>query len=166
MGDNAKRKPVVPNIAKRIEHDARQKQGTNDASLDWFKVGDYKQLANLVGGRETCSPSEVTKAMNKLVSDYSKKQSITIEDIVEFHADFEFIHPFQDGNGRVGRLIALKECLKFNIIPFLIEDSKKQFYHRGLANWRQEKGWLIDTCLDGQDTFKSLLITLNIPETR
>ena len=96
------------------------KQGTKDSSLEWFAVGDYKKRANTVGGRETCKPSEVQKAMNKLVADFNSKNKISIYDIIEFHADFEYIHPFQDGNGRVGRLIALKECLRFNIIPFII----------------------------------------------
>ena len=140
------------------------KQGTKDSSLEWFSVGDYKKRANTVGGRETCKPSEVPKAMNKLVADFNSKNKISIDDIIEFHANFEYIHPFQDGNGRVGRLIALKECLRFNIIPFIIEDSKKSFYYRGLANWNQEKGWLRDTCLDGQDVFKRILSILDIHE--
>ena len=140
------------------------KQGTKDSSLEWFSVGDYKKRANTVGGRETCKPSEVPKAMNKLVADFNSKNKISIDDIIEFHANFEYIHPFQDGNGRVGRLIALKECLRFNIIPFIIEDSKKFFYYRGLANWNQEKGWLRDTCLDGQDVFKRILSILDIHE--
>ena len=100
--------------------------------------------------------------MKKLLNNYLSKKNISIEDIIEFHANFEYIHPFQDGNGRVGRLVALKECLRFNIIPFIIEDSKKSFYYRGLANWKDEKGWLIDTCLDGQDAFKRLLELLDI----
>ena len=140
------------------------KQGTKDSSLEWFSVGDYKKRANTVGGRETCKPSEVPKAMNKLVADFNSKNKISIDDIIEFHANFEYIHPFQDGNGRVGRLIALKECLRFNIVPFIIEDSKKSFYYRGLANWNQEKGWLRDTCLDGQDVFKRILSILDIHE--
>ena len=140
------------------------KTGTKEASLDWFPVGDYKKRANMVGGRETCKPSEVSKAMNKLVTNFNSKSNITIEDIIEFHADFEYIHPFQDGNGRVGRLISMMECLRFNIIPFIIEDSKKMDYYRGLSNWRQERGWLIDTCLDGQDTFKRILNALDIKE--
>ena len=140
------------------------KQGTKDSSLEWFSVGDYKKRANTVCGRETCKPSEVPKAMNKLVADFNSKNKISIDDIIEFHANFEYIHPFQDGNGRVGRLIALKECLRFNIVPFIIEDSKKSFYYRGLANWNQEKGWLRDTCLDGQDIFKRILSILDIHE--
>jgi Fic family protein len=142
------------------------KQGTKDSMIDYFAVGDYKKRANVVGGRETCKPKDVPAAMKNLIDEYSSKKNISIEDIVEFHAEFEYIHPFQDGNGRVGRLIAFKECLRWNIIPFIIEDSKKAFYYRGLTNWRQEKGWLIDTCLDGQDTFKGILRMLDIPETK
>ena len=140
------------------------KQSTKDSTLDWFAVSDYKKKSNVVGGKKTCKPSEVSKEMNKLLKTYNAKEGITINDIIEFHADFEIIHPFQDGNGRVGRLIALKECLRFNITPFIIEDYKKAFYYRGLSNWRQEKGWLIDTCLDGQDTFRKLLRLLDIQE--
>jgi Fic family protein len=142
------------------------KQGTKDSMIDYFAVGDYKKRANVVGGRETCKPKDVPAAMKNLIDEYSSKKNINIEDIVAFHAEFEYIHPFQDGNGRVGRLIAFKECLRWNIIPFIIEDSKKAFYYRGLTNWRQEKGWLIDTCLDGQDTFKGILRMLDIPETK
>lgn len=142
------------------------KQCTKDSLLDYFAVGDYKKRANAVGGMETCKPKDVPVAMKRLIYDYSAKRNVTLEDIVAFHADFEYIHPFQDGNGRVGRLIAFKECLRWNIIPFIIEDSKKAFYYRGLMNWRQEKGWLIDTCLDGQDTFKTILRMLEIPETK
>lgn len=159
--DNAL-EPLSEDIIKRLHQ--LLKQGTKDSSLEWFAVGDYKKRANTVGGRETCKPSEVPEAMAKLVEKYNSKSDITIDDIIEFHADFEHIHPFQDGNGRVGRLIALKECLRFDVVPFIIEDSKKAFYYRGLANWDREKGWLKDTCLDGQDTFKRLLHILGIPE--
>ena len=138
------------------------KQSTKDSTLEWFAVGDYKRKANVVGGRKTCKPSEVPSAMKTLLNHYLTKKNITFEDIIEFHANFEYIHPFQDGNGRVGRLIALKECLRFNFIPFIIEDSKKAFYYRGLSKWNEEKGWLIDTCLDGQDTFKEILKMLDI----
>ena len=141
------------------------KQSTKDSMLDYFEVGDYKKRPNVVGGRETCKPKDVPLAMKKLIENYSSKSNVTIEDIISFHAEFEYIHPFQDGNGRVGRLIAFKECLRWNIIPFIIEDSKKAFYYRGLNNWRQERGWLIDTCLDGQDTFKELLRMLDINVT-
>lgn len=154
--------PISEDIIKHLH--LILKQGTKDSSLEWFAVGDYKKRANIVGGRETCKPSDVAKAMYKLLNVYNSKKNITIEDIIDFHANFEYIHPFQDGNGRVGRLIALKECLRFNIIPFIIEDSKKNFYYRGLANYNDEKGWLIDTCLDGQDTFRRLLRLLDIEE--
>lgn len=154
--------PLSEDIIKHLH--LLLKQGTKDSSLDWFSVGDYKKRANTVGGRETCKPSKVHKAMDKIVTNFNSKSNISIDDIIELHADFEYIHPFQDGNGRVGRLIALKECLRFNIIPFIIEDSKKSFYYRGLANWKKEKGWLRDTCLDGQDTFKRILNVLDIHE--
>lgn len=136
---------------------------TKDSTLGWFAVGDYKKRANVVGGRETSKPSDVHKHMKALIDEYNVKENITIEDIISFHAEFEYIHPFQDGNGRVGRLVALKECLHHNVIPFIIEDAKKNFYYRGLTEWRNEKGWLTDTCLDGQDTFIRLLDMLEIP---
>ena len=133
------------------------KHDTKDSTLDWFAVGDYKKRPNVVGGRETAKPKDVPAQMKKLIDEYNAKQDITVNDIIAFHAEFEKIHPFQDGNGRVGRLVVLKECLRFNIVPFLIEDSKKMFYYRGLSEWDNEKGWLTDTCLDGQDTFRKLL---------
>lgn len=139
------------------------KHDTKDSTLSWFAVGDYKKRANLVGGRETAKPKDVPKRMQELLSAYNAKTAVTIEDIIAFHSDFGHIHPFQDGNGRVGRLIALKECLHHNIIPFIIEDTKKAFYYRGLSEWDNEKGWLMDTCLDGQDTFIRLLDMLEIP---
>ena len=139
------------------------KHDTKDSTLPWFAVGDYKKRANVAGGRETVKPSEVHTEMKKLLDAYNAKSCASIEDIIALHAEFEYIHPFQDGNGRVGRLVALKECLRHNIIPFIIEDSKKSFYYRGLTEWRNEKGWLIDTCLDGQDTFTRLLDMLDIP---
>lgn len=133
------------------------KTGTSDSNEPWFMVGDYKLIPNEVGDRVTTNPKKVRQEMKKLVDEYNKKTNHTFEEIVEFHVDFEHIHPFQDGNGRVGRLIAFKECLKNNIVPFIILDSKKEFYYRGLKNWNQERGWLIDTCLDGQDTVKAYL---------
>lgn len=139
------------------------KHDTRNSTLSWFAVGDYKKRANVVGGRETSKPSEVSKHMQTLLEKYNAKNNVQIEDIIEFHAEFEYIHPFQDGNGRVGRLIVLKECLKNNVIPFIIEDSKKSFYYRGLSEWKRERGWLVDTCLDGQDTFIKLLDMLDIP---
>lgn len=133
------------------------KTGTRDSQLSWFNVGEYKLRPNVVGGEETTPPSRVAAKMKKLLSDYNQKERIDLRDIIEFHCEFEKIHPFQDGNGRVGRLIAFKECLRFNIVPFIIEDSKKMFYYRGLKEWRTEPGFLIETCLDGQDTFKALM---------
>ena len=147
---------IIKHLHYILKHD------TKDAQLPWFAVGEYKKRPNVVGGHETAKPDEVAAQIQRLLADYAAKPSVTIEDIIAFHATFERIHPFQDGNGRVGRLIALKECLRFHIVPFLIEDSKKAFYYRGLANWSQERGWLIDTCLDGQDTFKRLLAMLGI----
>lgn len=133
------------------------KTGTSDSQKSWFKVGDYKLLPNEIGNKETTSPEEVKEAMKKLIGKYNQKEKHSFEEIVEFHVDFERIHPFQDGNGRVGRLIAFKECLKNGIIPFIILDIKKEFYYRGLSNWDQEHGWLLDTCLDGQDIVKAYL---------
>lgn len=139
------------------------KHDTKDSTLSWFAVGDYKKRANVVEGRQTSKPSQVQKHMRALLEEYNSKEDVTIEDIVAFHADFECIHPFQDGNGRVGRLVALKECLRHDVIPFIIEDAKKHYYYRGLSEWKNEHGWLIDTCLDGQDTFIKLLDMLEIP---
>ena len=152
---------LTEEIIKKLHY--MLKYDTKAAALPWFAIGDYKKRANVVGGRETSKPSEVARDMRALLERYNAGDNITIEDIIEFHAEFEYIHPFQDGNGRVGRLITLKECLKNNIIPFIIEDSKKSFYYRGLSEWRREKGWLVDTCLDGQDTFVKLLDVLEIP---
>lgn len=147
--------PLSEEIIKHIH--LLLKQGTTDSTLSYFKVGDYKAKPNMVGGNETANPKDVPVKMKKLVSNYLLKENVSFEDIVEFHSDFEHIHPFQDGNGRVGRLIAFKECLKNNIVPFIIEDSKKHFYYRGLSEWSSERGYLIETCYDGQDTFKALL---------
>ena len=147
--------PLTEDTAKELHRIL--KQGTKDAALGWFAIGDYKKRANVVGGRETTAPREVPARMNALLSAYESLHSITIHDIIWFHHDFERIHPFQDGNGRVGRLIALKECLRHAIVPFIIEDAKKSFYYRGLSEWEREKGYLTDTCLDGQDTFKKMM---------
>ena len=138
------------------------KTGTSDSTLSWFAVGEYKTRPNTVGDMETTLPRLVPQEMKRLIDEYNKKDKHTLEDIIEFHVRFEKIHPFQDGNGRVGRIIAFKECLKNNIVPFIILDSKKMFYYRGLKNWNKEKGWLIDTCLDGQDTVKKYLDYFNI----
>ena len=138
------------------------KQSTRDSALAWFTVGDYKKRANTVGGRETAKPKDVSARMQALLSAYEALETVSIDDIIRFHCEFERIHPFQDGNGRVGRLIALKECLRYNIVPFIIEDSKKMYYYRGLSEWNTEKGYLTDTCLDGQDTFKKLMAMFDI----
>lgn len=133
------------------------KQGTTESSLEWFAIGDYKRRPNMVGGRETAKPQDVARQMKQLLSRYESLNRVEFDDIVEFHYQFELIHPFQDGNGRVGRLIALKECLRHGIVPFIIEDSKKLFYYRGLSQWESEKGYLRETCRDGQDTFIKLM---------
>ncbi len=131
------------------------KEGTSDSRKDWFVVGDYKKLANEVGGLKTSDPKNVARDIKKLLEWYESLKEVTINEIIEFHAKFEKIHPFQDGNGRVGRIIAFKECLKFNIIPFIILDKDKLFYYRGLNQYQKnkEKGYLIDTCLNAQDQY-------------
>lgn len=139
------------------------KSNTNDSRLPYFAVGDYKKVANEVGGLETTQPRLVPSEMKKLLDDYNQKESHSFEEIVELHVKFERIHPFQDGNGRVGRLIALKECLANNVVPFIIFDNKKMFYFQGLKKWNQERGWLIDTCLDGQEKVKTYLDYFYIP---
>ena len=133
------------------------KNGTSDFRKDWFAVGDYKNLPNEVGGMDTALPENVAGAMKALLAEYNAKEKKTLDDILDFHVKFERIHPFQDGNGRVGRLIMFKECLKNNIVPFIIEDSLKMFYYRGLKEWKNEKGYLRDTCLTAQDRYKAYL---------
>lgn len=153
--------PLTEDIIKELHRIL--KQSTKDSLLAWFTVGDYKKRANVVGGRETEKPKEVAPRMKILLSEYEAKTDITINDIIRFHYEFERIHPFQDGNGRVGRLIVLKECLCFGLIPFIIEDARKLYYYRGLSEWEREKDSLIDTCLDGQDTFRKLMSIFDIP---
>ncbi len=148
-------KPLTEDDIKHLHYIL--KHDTKDSTLAWFAVGDYKKRANVVGGKETTKPKDVPTKMAELLAEYNAKKNVNINDIIAFHAAFEHIHPFQDGNGRVGRLIALKECLKNNVIPFIIEDSKKMFYYRGLSKWGKDNNYLIDTCLDGQDTFTKLL---------
>ena len=133
------------------------KNGTSDSRKDWFAVGDYKKMPNEVGGMDTALPEEVADKMKALLTEYNGKEEKTFEDILDFHVKFEQIHPFQDGNGRVGRLIMFKECLKYNIVPFIIEDNLKMFYYRGLKEWNNEKGYLTDTCLTAQDKYKAYL---------
>lgn len=135
------------------------KTGTSDERKSWFNVGEYKTLENEVNGKSTSKPSDVKKDMNKLLEWYNSLNKVKFEDIIKFHSDFEKIHPFQDGNGRVGRVIIFKECLKNNIIPFVILDRDKLFYYRGLKEYQSngEKGYLIDTCLNAQDQYKKLI---------
>lgn len=133
------------------------KTGTSDSRKDWFAVGEYKKMPNEVGGSDTTLPENVHAEMRKLLDGYNALPHKTFENIVAFHVAFERIHPFQDGNGRVGRLILFKECLKYNIVPFIIEDNLKLFYYRGLKQWDYEKGYLMDTCLTAQDRFKAYL---------
>ena len=133
------------------------KTGTSDSRKDWFKVGDYKKMPNEVGGEATCQPENVKHEMQKLITNYNLIKNKTLETIIEFHRNFEKIHPFQDGNGRVGRLIMFKECLNNNIVPFIIDEEHKMFYYRGLKEWDKEKGYLLETCLSCQDKYKAWL---------
>ena len=133
------------------------KSGTSDSRKDWFAVGEYKKLPNEVGGIDTTLPEEVHNEVKALLAWYNSLENVTFEDIVEFHVRFERIHPFQDGNGRVGRLIMFKGCLKHNIVPFIIDEEHKLFYYRGLKEWQSERGYLMDTCLSAQDQFRAVL---------
>lgn len=133
------------------------KTNTSDSRLSWFNVGEYKAKKNMVGDMETTSPENVGREIRNLLNEYNKKQDISFDDILDFHVKFERIHPFQDGNGRVGRIILFKECLKHNIVPFIIEDDLKMFYYRGLKEWNNERGYLRDTCLTAQDRYKVYL---------
>lgn len=133
------------------------KTGTSDSGKDWFMVGDYKKRPNEVGGMETALPEEVAGRMQELLDEYNGIENKTLDDVLNFHVRFERIHPFQDGNGRVGRLIMFKECLRYNIVPFIISDDLKMFYYRGLKEWNNEKGYLRDACLTAQDRYKEYL---------
>lgn len=136
---------------------AQLKGGTSDSKKSWFNVGDYKRLPNEVGGRKTAKPEDVPALMAELIKSYEQTGAKTVDDIIAFHAQFESIHPFQDGNGRVGRLIMFKECLRHDIVPFIITDDLELFYYRGLHEWNREPGYLIDTCLTAQDRFREVL---------
>ncbi|WP_281526097.1 Fic family protein [Intestinibacter bartlettii] len=133
------------------------KTNTSDSRLSWFNVGEYKSKPNMVGDLQTISPNQVSAEIKKLLTWYNKKTDINVNDIIEFHYKFEQIHPFQDGNGRVGRLIIFKECLKHNIVPFIIDETHKFYYYRGLREFENEPGYLTDTCLSAQDNYKALL---------
>lgn len=146
---------ITENLIKQLHFIL--KNGTSDSRKNWFAVGEYKKLPNEVGGRITSSPENVSNQIKDLIEWYNNLKTKTLEEIIEFHYRFEYIHPFQDGNGRVGRLLMFKECLKYNIVPFIIDEKLKIFYYRGLKEWEQEKGFLIDTCLTAQDQFKIYL---------
>lgn len=133
------------------------KSGTQDSNKDWFRVGDYKMLPNEVGGQDTCAPEKVHKEMASLLKAYNSKKRKDLDDILDFHQRFESIHPFQDGNGRVGRLIMFKECLANGIVPFIITEELRRFYYRGLQQWQHIPEYLRDTCLTAQDNYKDIL---------
>lgn len=147
--------PISESMIKQLH--SLLKAGTSDSRKAWFAVGDYKKLENEVGGIKTTKPKDVEKEMRNLLKKYNSKKSKSFEEIIKFHYMFERIHPFQDGNGRVGRLIMFKECLKNNIVPFIIDESLKEFYYRGLNEWKNERGYLLDTCLTAQDRFKLIM---------
>lgn len=157
--DNAK-KPLTENLIKNIHF--LLKIGTSDSRLDWFRVGEYKKFPNEIGGEQTTPLEKVKEEISKLLIEYNLKDQKTLEDIVAFHKEFESIHPFQDGNGRVGRLIMFKECLNNDIVPFIIDNEHKNFYYRGLKLWDEEKGYLMETCRSCQDKYKSYLSYFNI----
>lgn len=142
---------------------ATLKSGMSNSRQDWFAVGDYKKLPNEVGGMDTAQPEEVASQMKKLLSEYNANKEKSFDDLLDFHYRFERIHPFQDGNGRVGRLVLFKECLRNNIVPFIIDEDTKLYYYRGLKEWERERGYLRDTCLAAQDKFKKYLDYFRIP---
>ncbi len=152
---DAAKAPLTEKLIKELH--ATLKTGTSDSRQSWFAVGDYKKVPNEGGGMETASPEDVADKMRALLTEYSGKHSKALDDLIDFHVRFERIHPFQDGNGRVGRLILFKECLKYGIVPFIIEDDLKLFYYRSLKEWGHENGYLMDTFLTAQDRFKKYL---------
>ena len=141
------------------------KSGTSDHRKDWFAVGSYKRLPNEVGGILTTPPEFVHREIKKLLAEYNMKKSKTFEDIIDLHQRFESIHPFQDGNGRVGRLIIFKECLANGFVPFIITDELKMFYYCGLQEWNRVRNYLLDTCLTAQDNYKEILTRFRIKYT-
>ena len=152
---DAAKAPLTGKLIKELH--ATLKAGTTNSRQSWFAVGDYKKMPNEVGGMETALPEEVAGRMRELLAEYNRCRAKTLHDLIDFHVRFERIHPFQDGNGRVGRLILFKECLKYGIVPFIIEDNLKLFYYRGLKEWGHENGYLTDTFLTAQDRFKKYM---------
>lgn len=157
--DNAKM-PITEAFIKELHRVL--KSGTTDSRKDWFAVGEYKRLPNTVGDMQTAKPQEVADKMKELLLEYNAIKQKSFDDLLDFHYRFECIHPFQDGNGRIGRLLLFKDCLKYNIVPFIIDDELKLYYYRGLKEWRDLKGYLRDTCLTAQDKFKLYLDYFNI----
>lgn len=157
--ENAK-KPVTETFIKELHRTL--KSGTTDSRQDWFAVGDYKRLPNTVGDMFTARPEEVPRKMKELLFEYNAVKEKSFDDLLDFHYRFECIHPFQDGNGRIGRLLLFKDCLKYDIVPFIIDDELKLFYYRGLKEWKNERGYLRDTCLLAQDKFKIYLDRFNV----
>ena len=158
--ENAKR-PISEALIKELHRTL--KNGTTDARQDWFAVGDYKRLPNTVGNMDTTLPEDVPQKIQELLFEYNAKKEKTFDDLLDFHYKFECIHPFQDGNGRVGRLLLFKDCLKHDIVPFIIDEKLKLFYYRGLKEWNHERGYLRDTCLTAQDKFKRYLDYFKVP---
>ena len=158
--ENAKR-PISEALIKELHRTL--KNGTTDARQDWFAVGDYKRLPNTVVNMDTTLPEDVPQKIQELLFEYNAKKEKTFDDLLDFHYKFECIHPFQDGNGRVGRLLLFKDCLKHDIVPFIIDEKLKLFYYRGLKEWNHERGYLRDTCLTAQDKFKRYLDYFKVP---
>ena len=158
--ESAKR-PISEALIKELHRTL--KNGTTDSRQEWFAVGDYKRLPNTVGDMDTAKPDEVPHKIQELLFEYNAKKKKTFDDLLDFHYKFECIHPFQDGNGRIGRLLLFKDCLKYDIVPFIIDEALKLFYYRGLKEWNNERGYLRDTCLTAQDKFKLYLDYYKVP---